>query len=530
MEKRAAKYRRISEDREGRELGIERQDQDLDNLAARRGLAIVGDYVDNDIGASPKSRKPRPGYRQLIADAKAGKFEIILAYTTGRLTRRPREHEDLIDLAVEYGIEFEYVRSPSFDLRTAQGRRVARTLAAQDAGESEEISERVSRDALRRAEKGENHGGRRAFGYTADGLHLMPGEAVELRRAADEVLRGTPLGSLVRELNERPLIEHLLSHPDLLDAHPAQAQAVFLLRHREGMTYVEAAEQLGIREDTARRLLNKLLRDQRDATPDVITYTTVTGRPWTPSSLRDSLRRPRLAGLSEHKGQVVGKGQWPAILTVEQHQAVRALLDDPSRRTTTGNRASHLLSGLALSECGAAVTSFGLKRSKGSPPRPMYRCRKDYCAAIGRDVADGYVIERVFERLTRPDALELLIDHDRPDMDALRDEAHALRVRLDEAAALYAAGTIDARQLTIINEQNRARLGEIERAQQHTSRAPILRDLIEAGSNIERVWDGMTLDRRRAVVQALMVVRIRKGGGGKRIPDLGRKIEITPKA
>ncbi|MFD6771183.1 recombinase family protein [Micromonospora chalcea] len=166
--RRAAKYRRISDDREGRELGITRQDEDLDELAEREDLVYVAEYVDNDISASTRSKKRRPDYDRMMADAKAGAFEVIAAYTTGRLTRRPREHEDLIDLAKDHGIEFKYIRSPSFDLTTAQGRRIARTLAAQDAGEAEDISERVERDVRRRAEAGEFHGGNLPFGIDGD--------------------------------------------------------------------------------------------------------------------------------------------------------------------------------------------------------------------------------------------------------------------------------------------------------------------------------------------------------------------------
>lgn len=508
-------------------------------LADQMGADVVKVYDEDDTSAFKKRvvtlpdgrrvrRNVRPDWQEALADLYHGRIDLLIEYDLDRALREPRDLEDLIEVVEQTGRQVVSITG-SLSLRNDAEITSARIMAAVANKAVRDTSRRVRDSVFDRAKAGKNHGGRRTFGYTPDGMSLVPAEAVELRRAADELLRGTSLGSLVRELNERPLIEHLLEHLHLLDAHPEQARAVFLLRHAEGLTYVETAERLGIREDTARRLLNKLLRDQREATPDVIKYTTVTGRPWTASSLRDCLMRPRLAGLSVYRGQVVGKGQWPAILTEEQHRAVRALLSDPARRTTTGNRATYLLSGLALAECGAAVTSFGLKRRPNTPPQPMYRCRRDYCAAINRDIADAYVRGRVFERLRRPDALELLVDHDRPDVDALRDEAHALRVRLDEAAALFAANTIDARQLAIITEKNRARLAEIERAQQHTSRAPILRDLIAAGSDIEQVWNGMTLDRQRAVVQALMTVRIRKGESGKRIPDLGKKIEVIPK-
>ncbi|BCJ65142.1 recombinase family protein [Polymorphospora rubra] len=465
MRLRAAKYRRISSDREGRELGIDRQDEQLDDLAERLDLVIVGDYVDNDIGASAKSRKPRPDYNRLLADARAGKFEYILAATTGRLTRRPREHEDLIDLAVQHGTRFAYSRSPSFDLNTAQGRRVARTLAAQDAGESEEIAERVVDAARQRAMRGGNHGGRRCFGYTKDGLHLEPAEAAEVERLADELLRGTPLAALAKDLNSR-----------------------------------------GVK--------------------------TTSGGQFTPTTVRDLMRIPRLAGLRVYRGEVVGEGNWPAILGVEQHHALVALLTDPARRTTTGNRAAYLLSGLArCAACGGSITSFGIKTSRDgkkrlSTPRHLYRCRSGACVARRRDWVDTYVSQSIFDRLRQPDAVELLVDRSRPDSTALQDEAHALRVQLDEAAALFARRRIDSRQLDIITKGVNERLAEIHEIRQHVSRAPILRDLVEAGERIEEVWEGMTLDRQRAVVQCLIEVKLHPGGGGRRTFD-PTKVQIN---
>lgn len=201
--KLAAIYERISDDREGRELGVDRQDKDCHALARREQLKVVDVYRDNDISASTNSRKPRPEYNRLIADAKAGRFSVIVAYTSGRLTRRPREHEDLIDLATGYGISYRYVRSPSFDLNTAQGREIARTMAARDAGEAEEIAERVAAEVRDRAERGEYHGGPRSYGLDANGRDLVDDEAAEIRRWYAHVVAGGSLAGLQSDLNRR---------------------------------------------------------------------------------------------------------------------------------------------------------------------------------------------------------------------------------------------------------------------------------------------------------------------------------------
>ncbi|MBQ0900483.1 recombinase family protein [Micromonospora sp. U21] len=201
--KLAAIYERISDDREGRELGVDRQDKDCQGLARREGLTVFDVYRDNDISASTNSRKPRPEYDRLVADAKAGKFSVIVAYTSGRLTRRPRESEDLIDLATGYGISYRYVRSPNFDLNTAQGREIARTMAARDAGEAEEIAERVAAEVRDRAERGEYHGGPRSYGLAPNGRDLVEDEAEEIKRWYSHILAGGSLAGLQADLNRR---------------------------------------------------------------------------------------------------------------------------------------------------------------------------------------------------------------------------------------------------------------------------------------------------------------------------------------
>lgn len=462
MRKRAAKYRRISSDREGRELGVDRQDEQLTALAERIGVDVVADYVDNDIGASTRSRKPRPDYKRMLDDARAGRFDVILAATAGRLTRRPREHEDLIDLSVQHGTVIHYASSPSFDLNTAQGRRVARTLAAQDAGESEDIAERVSAAARQRAERGLNHGGHRCFGYDTSGMNIEPGEAAEIAWMAEQMLAGVPLGAITRDLNAR----------GVCTAH---------------------------------------------------------GKPWQSTAVRQLLVRPRLAGLAEHRGVIVGRGQWPPILTEAQHQALVALINDPTRRTSTGNRAAYLLSGIATcGVCGANITSGGVKRS-GKPGAPgwrrIYACRTGKHVGRRQDWIDDYVAMVVVRRLSQPDAADLLVDKHLPDFDALRKEEGALRVRLDEAAADFADGLLDRQQLRTVTGKVRERLEEIRRVQQHTGRGLAIAGLVGA-DDVQATWDGYDLDRRRAVVASLLEVRLLPGSAGPRRFDVS-KVEIA---
>jgi DNA invertase Pin-like site-specific DNA recombinase len=172
-------------------------------LADRLGVKVVGIYKDNDISASTRSRKTRPDYQRLLADARVGLVKVIISYTSSRITRKPREHEDLIDLAVEHGVWFEYLRSPSFDLNTADGRRIARMLAANDAGEAEATAERVARAKLQMAKAGKWHGGVRPYGYEKGGITIYEPEAAVIKKCVARLVAGETMMSVVRSLNER---------------------------------------------------------------------------------------------------------------------------------------------------------------------------------------------------------------------------------------------------------------------------------------------------------------------------------------
>lgn len=303
---RAAIYTRISRDAEGLALGVERQREDIEKLCADSGLEIVARYEDNDVGASTRSHKPRPAYRQMLAGAAEHRFGVIVAYTSSRLTRRPRENEDLIELAERFGTRIIYKNSPSFDLNTADGRMVARQLAAFDAAESERISERVSRKVSQRAKAGEWHGGWAPCGYhfTYDrsdppkvtAMKIDRPRAEILQEMAQRVIDGESLYALCRDLNDRK--------PFVSTPPGAKAKG---------------------------------------------------GAMWRSRTLKRALINPALIGKREYAGQLYD-GSWPAILDRETWDQVReVLLDpartDPSRSWMQDTSRKRALSGLL--KCGA---------------------------------------------------------------------------------------------------------------------------------------------------------------------------------
>ena len=199
----AAIYCRISEDRVGAGLGVERQRQDCEAMAATRGWHVAGVYTDNDISAY--SGKPRPQYRQLIADIEAGTVRAVVVWHLDRLHRQPKELETFIDLVERRGVALASVAG-EHDLGTPEGRLHARILGAVARMESEHKSRRVRRKKLELASAGKPlGGGYRPYGYERDGITVNVGEAAVVQEAATCLLRGDSLRSIVLDLNHRGL-------------------------------------------------------------------------------------------------------------------------------------------------------------------------------------------------------------------------------------------------------------------------------------------------------------------------------------
>lgn len=203
---RAAIYARISDDPEGREAGVARQVEDCEALIERLGWAMAPykPFIDNDISASTLSSKRRPAYEELMGRVRDGEVDAIVFYTNGRLTRRPREYEDLIELFLRTGVVLKSVKSVDADLSTADGRMIARVLAAQDAAEAERISERVSRAFVQRRADGQMMPSSRAFGFEKGGVDINEEEATLIREAVNRVVNESwSLGMVVADWNKR---------------------------------------------------------------------------------------------------------------------------------------------------------------------------------------------------------------------------------------------------------------------------------------------------------------------------------------
>jgi site-specific DNA recombinase len=195
---RAAVYLRISQDRTGQELGVERQWEDTFALLTRRGDTLVGKYVDNDTPA--KGVGKRDEYARLIAAVQAGEVDRIYVWSQGRLWRNRVERAQGFEILREARVSLIQVKGPEVDMTTAMGRMIAGIIGEFDTGENEIKAERQVREALQRADSGLPPGGRRAFGYDATGAKKVRREAEAVKKAYAALLAGTTLSKIARDM------------------------------------------------------------------------------------------------------------------------------------------------------------------------------------------------------------------------------------------------------------------------------------------------------------------------------------------
>jgi DNA invertase Pin-like site-specific DNA recombinase len=119
---------------------------DLEQLARQRGFEIVADYVDHGYSGI---RTRRPALDQMLAEARRGRFDVLLIWACDRLARSVRHFLEVLDELNRLNIEFVSFRE-NLDTGGPLGRAVVVIISAIAELERSLIIERV-RAGMRRA-------------------------------------------------------------------------------------------------------------------------------------------------------------------------------------------------------------------------------------------------------------------------------------------------------------------------------------------------------------------------------------------
>jgi DNA invertase Pin-like site-specific DNA recombinase len=456
-----AVYVRLSQDRDGTKDSIRRQEADCRALAKARGWRVAEVFTDRDLSAF--NGKRRPAFDRMLETVEAGRAVGVLAWKVDRIGRRTADVVSLVDRLRRAG---GFVATcDGLDSSTPVGKSVVQVASIFAELESENTSSRTRRAKLEAARQGRpSGGGRRAFGYTPDGMSLKPTEAKAIARAADDVLAGTSLRQVARKWNE---------------------------------TGTKTAE----------------------------------GNDWQPPAVRRVLISARIAGLREYRGEIIGDAAWPAIIDRATHERLRALLLDPTRRTSRSDARRYLLSA-GLSVCGRCGSPL-VAAPKGSGVR-TYACRAakrvDGCGGVrvSAEFLDEIVTEAVLFRLDSPkvaqarrrlhrtDPSATLVRQLAADESALEDLARVAFVdrRIGQSEYLAARDALASRI-----EQARSELAR-------SGDAGVL-EAIPRGTELRETWETFDLDRRRSIIAAIVDrVVVQPIGRGARTVDHPERVDV----
>jgi site-specific DNA recombinase len=194
-------YARMSRDRTGAFLGIDRQLRDDFSVIRSNGLRVVGVFADNDMSAY--SGKPLKDQLAMLDFLEAAPVSAVITWHTDRLYRIPTELEKYITICDPRGITTNTFSAGPLDLSTPSGRMAARVHCAVARYEVEHAIERRKSANRQKAEAGLPVSGKRPFGYEADAIRIREREASVLKDVGRRVLAGESCNSLANELNAR---------------------------------------------------------------------------------------------------------------------------------------------------------------------------------------------------------------------------------------------------------------------------------------------------------------------------------------
>jgi DNA invertase Pin-like site-specific DNA recombinase len=434
-----AVYARISSDQDGTALGVARQLADCRELAVREGWTVAEEYVDNDVSAF--TGKPRPSYQRMLDDLRDGLRDGVIVYHQDRLTRRPIELEQFVDVITAAKVEHvRFVAGAAVDLASGDGLMMLRVMGAFAAGESASKSRRIRRKLDEVAAAGMPHGGsRRPFGFEDDRITHRGDEAAVIRTLTARFLAGESLRSLATWMDEQGIV-------------------------------------------------------------------TVFGKGWRTTTVRDMLVSPRIAGLRQHRGEVVAAAVWEPIISRDDQARVVALLEqkrDTGRRTPR----SYLMSGLLrCGRCDGKLFSSRRESSRryvcmGGPDH--HGCGR---LTVVAEPVEQLVTAAVLYRLDTPELADVIAGRAAQDEHTatLRETVAQDRAQLDELAELYASKQIGAREWMTARNPIEARKHNAESRLARATRDDALTGLVGNGDALRAQWADLNLTRQHAIVAAVL--------------------------
>lgn len=155
-------YCRVStEEQSENGYSIDEQERLLEEWCKKIGYVIYKCYSDR--GISGKNIKDRPALKELLSDAKAGKFDMVISWKINRVSRKLEDVLKIVNLLEKNNITFKSYSEP-FETDTPAGRMQFQMMALIGEFERGTIAQNVKMGMIAKAKSGNWCGGR-VLGY-----------------------------------------------------------------------------------------------------------------------------------------------------------------------------------------------------------------------------------------------------------------------------------------------------------------------------------------------------------------------------
>ena len=265
----------------------------------------------------------------------------------------------------------------------------------------------------------------------------------------------------------------------------------------------------------ARQSLRSLAKELNEAG-----HRTAAGKEWEPVRLREMVLRPYDVGFT-YRGETIASDNVVPLVNVELAETARAVLADPTRRTTPGPAVKHMVSGLVFcGVCGAPMVYMQTYRCKDHPSHPSI-IKKTLEPIIVREVARAVVSYTGEVRdAGRSDIRTLVAEHEKL-------ERRAGEVLADRDEGLVTSAVARAR-LVELREARESVEAQLEEARSSSSALVTLHALarrlqgsqLRSPGQVETVGKSfmeLPLDEQRELVRQLLLVTVNRGRGADRV-------------
>ena len=250
------------------------------------------------------------------------------------------------------------------------------------------------------------------------------------------------------------------------------------------------------------------------------------GVKWTATTIRKMILGPTQAGLVTRHGEILGRGKWEPNIDEADWYQIKALLEDPARRTQQGQE--RRWQGSGVYKCG--VCGAGLKGKLHKHRNyTCYVCPNNHLT-VNQVVLDELVEDVVLGYLDNPEAP---IRHTMGDADESLDELlkqrRALMERSDDLGALVATGDITPAQLKRANKVLASQLEDLDVkiAKHQDTGGPVA--VLLGADDLRTRWSRFSPDEKAQTIDDLMEVTINRASHKGREFDYSR-VHINWKA